>query len=237
MPNKGRRLPKEVISFIKAEESSYREIRQTIENHWGFKIGKSLVSYYKHKQPRVKTINLSSVAPEDWQWFQGLYSADGSKTINEGKYGKHYIIIVSLDKKHDLAIAQKSTRILKDTGLSPTLLRQGNCLRLKATSKQLFKALTKTPSESAVTPAYVAGALDGDGSINHRAMQFGQSRVPELFDAIADFFAIKKMPVKTWLAKKNYRRMYIPYSALKSSGVLKYSIKARNIENGGAGEI
>lgn len=176
-------------------------------------------------------MHLDAVATEDWQWFQGLFSADGNKILYRDKYGKHYLIRISLDKTHDLPIAEKCIRIIEALGLTATALSQGNCLQIKVSSKLLFDALSKIPAKPNTTPAYVAGAIDGDGWIDHGAIQFGQSHVPELFDAIADFFKKIDMPVETWCSKRNYRRMYIPYPTLKLSDVLNYSLKAHTIQS------
>jgi len=172
---------------------------------------------------------LEAVTQEDWHWLQGLFSADGNKTISKDKYGKHYIVKISLNKKYDLPIAKKCMQILKAIGPSPTIITEGNCLRVKASSKLLFSALSKKPPKERLSAAYVAGAIDGDGWIDHNAIQFGQSKIPELFDGIVDFFNRRGMPVATWCSEKSYRRMYIPYSTLKSSGVLRYSLKAQGI--------
>lgn len=145
-------------------------------------VAKSTISYYKRKKPRIKPLNLDGILTEDWNWFQGLFSADGNKMISRDKYGKHYIVRISLDKTRDSLIAEKCARIIKAIGLVPTTLSRRNCLTLKISSKLLFNVLDKKPDRSSVTPAYVAGAIDGDGWIDHGAIQFGQSRVPELFD-------------------------------------------------------
>lgn len=229
VPRRRRRLPKEAIKLIKAEKSSYTKIQEKVRKRWGIKIAKSTVSYYKRQRPRIKPINLEAIPEEDWHWLQGLFSADGSKTISQDKYGKHYIVKISLSKKHDLPIAKKCVQILKAIGPSPTTITEGNCLRVKASSKSLFNALSKKPPKERLSPAYVGGAIDGDGWIDHHAIQFGQSKIPELFDAIAEFFDSIGMPVATWCSEKSYRRMYIPYSTLKSSGVLRYSLKAQSI--------
>jgi len=229
LPHTCKRLPKEVITFIKAEKSSYREIQEKVRKRWGIKIAKSTVSYYKRQRPRIKPIDLEAVPQEDWHWLQGLFSADGSKTISQDKYGKHYIVKISLSKEHDLPIARKCMKVLEAIGLSPKMITEGNCLRVKASSKSLFSALSKKPPREGLSAAYVAGAIDGDGWIDHHAIQFGQSKMPELFDGIADFFNLKGMPVATWGSEKSYRRMYIPYPTLRSSGVLRYSLKSQSI--------
>lgn len=144
-----------------------------------------------------------------------------------------------MDKTHDSLIAEKCVRIVKAIGLVPTTLTWGNCLTIKISSKQLFNALNKIPEKSSVTAAYIAGAIDGDGWVDHRAIQFGQSHVPELFDAILGFFKMLNIHVGAWSKtdELNYRRMYISLSVLKSTGVLAHSIKAQRIVSGGAGEI
>ena len=229
MPHTLKRLPKEVITLIKAEKSSYTKIQGKVRKRWGIKIAKSTVSYYKRQRPRIKPIDLEAIPQEDWRWLQGLFSADGNKTISKDKYGKHYIVKISLNKKYDLPIAKKCMQILKTIGPSPTMITEGNCLRVKVSSKLLFSALSKKPPKERLSPAYIAGAIDGDGWINHHAMQFGQSKIPELFDGIVDFFDRIALPVATWCSEKSYRRMYIPYSTLKSSGVLRYSLKTQSI--------
>jgi len=229
VPYRRKRLPKKAIEFIKAEKSSYRKIQEKVSKRWGIKIAKSTVSYYKHQRPRIKPINLETILEEDWHWLQGLFSADGSKTISQDKYGKHYIVKISLSKKYDLPMARKCMQVLKAMGLSPTMITEGNCLRVKASSKSLFSALSKKPPKERLSAAYVAGAIDGDGWIDHHALQFGQSMIPKLFDGITDFFNRRGIPVATWSSEKSYRRMYIPYSTIKSSGVLRYSIKAQSL--------
>jgi len=174
---------------------------------------------------------LNAVPSEDWNWFQGLFAADGNKIVSKDRYGKHYVIRISLDKMHDSAIAEKCIRIVKNIGLLPTTLYWGNCLVIKISSKLLFNALNKIPEKSKVTAAYVAGAIDGDGWVDHKAIQFGQSRVPKLFDAIADFFKRLNVQVGTWAKsdEPDYRRMYLRLSVLKSTGILAHSIKAQRI--------
>ena len=151
--------------------------------------------------------------------------------ISKDRYGKHYVVRISLDKTHDSLIADKCAHIVKALGLMPTRLYWGNCLTIKISSKLLFNALNKEPDKSSVTAAYVAGAIDGDGWVDHRAIQFGQSHVPELFDEISDFFKKLNVHVGTWTKgdEPNYRRMYIPFSVLESTGILVHSIKAQRI--------
>lgn len=187
----------------------------------------------------MKALKLDAVPTEKWNWLQGLFSADGNKIISKDKYGKHYVVRISLDKTHDSGIAEKCARIIRDIGLVPTTLYWGNCLTIKISSKLLFNALNKIPEKSSVTAAYIAGAIDGDGWVDHRAIQFGQSHVPELFDAISDFFKRLNVQIGAWTKsdEPNYRRMYIPLSILQSTGILAHSIKAQRIPSGGAGEI
>jgi len=229
---RGKRLHKEVITFIKAEKLSYTKIQEKVEKRWGIKIAKSTVGYYKRQKPRIKAMHLEAISQGDWHWLQGLFSADGNKTISKDKYGKHYIVRISLDKQHDYMVAEKCIRIIKAIGLTPSVFSEGNCTRVKISSKLLFNALSKRPMESNLLPAYIAGAIDGDGWIDKGAIQFGQSHVPELFDALVDFFSKLGTPVKQWSSKDKsaYRRMYIPYSIIKSSGVLPHSVKAQNIQ-------
>jgi hypothetical protein len=230
---RGKRLPKEVIRFIKEEGTSYREIREQIKSKWKIEVAKSTISYYKSQKPRIKPLSLDAVPLEDWNWLQGLFAADGNKIISRDKYGKHYVVRISLGKTHDFEIAEKCARIVKDIGLVPTTLYWGNCLTIKISSKLLFNALNKIPDKSSVTAAYVAGAIDGDGWVDHKAIQFGQSRVPELFDAILDFFKNCDLQVATWTKadEPNYRRMYIPSSVLKSAKIISHSIKAQRVFN------
>jgi hypothetical protein len=225
------RLPKEVVSYIKEQNNSYEEIRDKIMFNWKIEVAKSTISYYKRQKPRIKPFMLDAVRTEDWNWLQGLFAADGNKIISKDKYGKHYIVRIALDKTHDSLIVEKCARIVKAIGLVPTMLTRGNCLTIKISSKLLFNALNKIPEESSVTAAYVAGAIDGDGWIDHRAIQFGQSRVPELFDAILEFFKSLNAQVGTWTKtdEPKYRRMYISLSVLKSTGVLTNSTKAQRI--------
>jgi len=229
----GKRLPKEVISFIIEEKAAYREIIEDIQLKWKIAVSKSTISYYKGHKPRLKPLNLDAITPEDWNWLQGLFAADGNKIISKDKYGKHYIVRISFDKNNDSAIVEKCACIIKDIGLVPTTLYWGNCLTTKISSKLLFGALSKIPNESSVTAAYVAGAIDGDGWVDHKAIQFGQSRVPELFNAIYNYFTKNNLQVGTWTKtdELNYRRMYIPFSILKSTGILSHSIKAQRILN------
>jgi hypothetical protein len=103
----GKRLPKEVITLIKTQKSSYKEIQDSVERLWKIRIPKSTISYYRRHRARIKAIDLEAVSREDWDWLQGLFSADGNKTLNQGKYGKHYIIRISLSMNDDSAIAKK----------------------------------------------------------------------------------------------------------------------------------
>ena len=228
---KGKRLPREIVRFIKEENASYRQIRDAIRLKWNIEVAKSTISYYRRKKPRLKPMSLDAITMEDWNWLQGLFSADGNKMVSKDKYGKHYIVRIALDKTHDSLIAEKCARIIKDIGLVPTMLYWGNCLTIKISSKLLFNALSKIPDKASVTAAYVAGAIDGDGWVDHRAIQFGQSHVPELFDEISDFFKRLTMQIGTWTKsdEPNYRRMYIPFTVLKSTGIIAHSIKAQRI--------
>lgn len=135
-----------------------------------------------------------------------------------------------MDKTRDSLIAEKCVRIVKAIGLVPTILFRGNCLIIKISSKLLFNELNKIP-ENNVTAAYVAGAIDGDGWVDHKAIQFGQSHVPELFDEILNFFRRLNLQVGTWTKsnEQNYRRMYIPLTVLQSTGIFQHSVKAQSI--------
>jgi hypothetical protein len=227
----GKRLPKDIISFIKAENRSYRVIREEIKSRWNLEIPKSTISYYKKRKPRIKPMNLEGVTSQDWQWFQGLFAADGNKIVCRDTFGPHYIVRIGLDNMHDLPIAEKCIRIIKAVGLTPNKLLWGNCLTIKISSKQLYHKLNKIVEKSTVTPAYIAGAIDGDGWVDHRAIQFGQSHVPELFNGISNFFTEHNIQIGVWTKSDelNYRRMYIPFSVLKSTEILSYSIKAQRI--------
>ena len=241
MVKKRKRHIKKVIEFIKTENASYREIQRKLKEKFGIDVPKSTISYYKRRKTRIKHLNFDSITCEEWDWLRGLFSADGTKYLSQDKYGKHYIVKISLSKKHDALIATKCINILKAIGTKPTLITEKNCLRIKVSSKQLFYALNKHPPEN-LTPAYIAGAIDGDGWVDHNvAIQFGQSAIPELFDKILEFFKEIGVTVAVWETKRGYRRMYISYSVLKQSGILNFSIKAQQIkhlsENGGAGEI
>ncbi len=241
MVKKQKRHLKKVIEFIKTENASYREIQKKLKEKFGIDVPKSTISYYKRRKTRTKHLNFDSITCEEWDWLRGLFSADGTKYISEDKYGKHYIVKISLSKKHDTPIATKCINVLKAIGIKPTLITEKNCLRIKVSSKQLFYALNKHPPEN-LTPAYIAGAIDGDGWIDHNvAIQFGQSAIPELFDKILEFFKEIGISVAVWETKRGYRRMYISYSVLKQSGILNFSKKAQQIKhlsaNGGAGEI
>lgn len=198
---------------------SYREIKDKIRLVWKIEVAKSTISYYKRQKPRIKPLSIDAVPTDDWNWLQGLFAADGNKIISKDKYGKHYVVRIALDKTHDTLIAEKCARIIRSIGLVPTTLTWGNCLTIKISSKQLFNALNKIPEKSSVTAAYVAGAIDGDGWVDHRAIQFGQSHVPELFDEISGFFQRLNMKIGTWTKRNepNYRRMYISLSVLKST--------------------
>lgn len=228
---RGKRLPKDIVLFIKEDNRSYRAIKEAIKQKWNVEVAKSTNSYYRRRSPRIRAINLAAIPQEDWQWLQGLFSADGNKIVNDGKYGKHYVVRISFDTNNDSLIIEKCARIIKAMGLSPTTLLTGNCSTIKATSKQLFHALNKIPNKSAVTAAYVAGAIDGDGWVDHRAIQFGQSHVPELFDAILSYFSERNIPVGVWTKSDdpNYRRMYIPAAILESTGILNHCVKSRRI--------
>jgi hypothetical protein len=230
-PRRGKRLSQEIIHYIKEENASYREIKDKIRLKWKIEVVKSTISYYKRRKPRIKPLKLDAISTEDWNWLQGLFAADGNKIISKDKYGKHYVVRIALDKTHDSLIAEKCTRIVKDIGLVPTTLTWGNCLTIKISSKLLFNALSKMPEKSGATAAYVAGAIDGDGWVDHRAIQFGQSHVPELFDAFSDFFRRLNVHVGTWTKsdEPKYRRMYIPFSVLKSTGIMNNSIKAQRL--------
>jgi len=226
----GKRLPKEVVALIKSQKSSYKKTQDDVEKLWKIRVPKSTISYYRHQQARTKIIDLEAVPKEDWDWFQGLFSADGNKTLNQGKFGKHYIIRISLNRKDDSSIAKKCMHILRAIGPKPMIVAQGNCLQVRVSSKRLYFALDKKPPENGVSPAFVAGAIDGDGAVDHHAIQFGQSRVPELFDGIALFFKRSGRPVSIWNARNNYRRMYVSYETLKKSLVLNFSLRAQGIK-------
>lgn len=172
-----------------------------------------------------------SIPEEDWQWLQGLFAADGNKMICQDKSGPHYVVRISLDNTNDLLIAEKCIRIIRAVGLTPNKLLWGNCLTIKISSKQLYNALSKTVDKSSVTAAYIAGAIDGNGWVDHRAIQFGQSYIPELFDAILSYFTERKIEVGVWTKgdEPNYRRMYISRAVLESTNINAFSIKARRI--------
>lgn len=228
---RGKRLPSDVVRFIKEENASYREIKDKIRLKWKIEVAKSTISYYKRQKPRIKPLRLDAIPMEDWNWLQGLFSADGNKIISKDKYGKHYVVRISLDKKADSLIAEKLVRIVKAMDLVPTKLLRGNCLTIKTSSKLLFNALNKIPDKSSVTAAYIAGAIDGDGWVDHKAIQFGQSHIPELFDQITNYFTEHNIQIGVWTKSNepNYRRVYIPFSVLKATGILDYSIKAQRI--------
>ena len=146
---RGKRLPKAVVNFVKEEKSPYREIKDKIRLNWNIEVAKSTISYYKSQKPRTKPLNLDNITLEDWHWLQGLFSADGNKIISKDKYGKHYVVRISLDKTHDIFIAEKCIRTIRTLGLVPTLLPTGNCLTIKISSKLLFNALNKKQTSQA----------------------------------------------------------------------------------------
>ena len=223
------RYPKQVIEFIKTEKPPYSKIQKRIEEKFGLKVPKSTISYYRKRKTRLKHLNLSSISREKWDWFKGLFCADGNKYISRDKCGNHYIVRISLNRKHDMLILKKCINILESIGARPVIIVDRNCLRIKISSKQLFYALSKQPPNN-ITPAYIAGAIDGDGWIDHNvAIQFGQSAIPDLIDGIICFFKERGFPISSWRTERGYRRLYIPYIALERSEVLKFSIKAQQI--------
>lgn len=192
-------------------------MQRKLKEKFGVEVPKSTISYYKRRKPRTTHLNFDSITCEELDWLQGLFSADGNKYISQNKYEKHYIVNISLSQKHDALIGEKCINILKAIEVKPIIITENKCLRIKVSSKQLFYALNKHPSEN-LTPAYIAGAIDGDGWVDHNvAIQFGQSAVPELFNKILEFFKRIGLSVLYGLRKEDTDGCI--FSTLRSSKV------------------
>ena len=80
------RYPKKIIEFIKTEDAPYGEIQRKLKEKFGVEISKSTISYYRQRKTRTTRLNFNSITCEEWDWLQGLFSADGNKYISQDKY-------------------------------------------------------------------------------------------------------------------------------------------------------
>ena len=87
----------------------------------------------------LKSVNFSKISAEEWDWFVGLFLADGSKNLEK----RNYTIRFYLNPVRDTRILEKLLRIFAKLGIHPsiTLKSQLNTLFIRTGCKILYKKL------------------------------------------------------------------------------------------------
>lgn len=176
------RLPRDAIDYVKTADASYSKIIAHVEQQYGRKISKGLVSYYRSKRGgRIKPFYKENVGQAEWDWLVGLYYADGCKFKSRGQY-----IVVFTLSKNEQEILNKLITILLKVGLnSGKYFLKDNTICVRVFSKRFYLALPdKEKSYLPQCPlAYLAGLMDGDGYIKKydsgERWIFSQAKCPQ----------------------------------------------------------
>ncbi|MEA2089159.1 MAG: LAGLIDADG family homing endonuclease [Thermoproteota archaeon] len=180
-----KKLPNAVKEFIKHSKKSYREIVEQVERKWNVKISKSIISYYRSSGvPRTRYINPNSLEIWEWDWLLGLYYADGTR-YKDTNY--HYTIKFSLQFNEE-EIVRRLVNLLRRLGnVKPWMRKENRCIHVLVCSKQLFELLPN--KEEQYEPkdelAFLAGLIDGDGSITKRKRKDGFLDVKMIFSQVS----------------------------------------------------
>ena len=181
-----KKLPKEVITFIKnVEDLSYSEIIREVKRRWGIEPSKSTLSYYRRSGvSRTRSINPARLKDWEWDWLVGLYYADGTR-YRDINY--HYTIKFSLQLNEE-EIVKRLVNLLNRLGnIKAWTRREEGCIRVLACSKQLYEFLpSKDESyEPKDELAFLAGLIDGDGSVTKRKRKDGFLDVKMIFSQVS----------------------------------------------------
>lgn len=179
-------LPKNVITFIKNVGGlSYSEIIMEVKQRWGIKPSKSTLSYYKSKGvPRTRSIDPARLKDWELDWLLGLYYADGTR-YKDANY--HYTIKFSLQFNEE-EIVRRLVNLLGRLGkVKPWIRKDKRCMHVLVCSKQLFERLPnkEKPYEPKDALAFLAGLIDGDGSVTKRKRKDGFLDVKMIFSQIS----------------------------------------------------
>jgi len=159
------------------------------------------ISISQFTSMKFNKANFENVTKEEWDWFIGLFLADGSKFIRN----RNYTIMVYLNPDKDEEILNKLLNILRTLELNykVKLKRQLNTIFVYIGSKSLYNRLPSKKGDGqnyfpSITDAFIAGFLDGDGYIRPRDYSIGFSQTTVKW--IGPFIEkhLSKRGVRTW---------------------------------------
>lgn len=226
-------LPKDVRMFItNVKGLSYSKIIREVKQRWGIEPSESTISYYRRGGvPRIRSINPARLKAWEWDWLIGLYYADGTKYTDAGY---HYIIKFSLqlDEKE---IVRRLVSFLHRLGyVKAWVKKEGGCTRVLVCSKKLYELLPSkdNPYEPKDELAFLAGLVDGDGSITKSIRSNGYVEVRMIFSQIS-FLHLVDMVMK--IGKKHgnvsLRVSKNPYNEYSDNPEHRVNFSKKAIEN------
>jgi hypothetical protein len=175
-------LPKDAREFIKNIEGlSYSKTISEVKRRWGIEPSKGTLSYYRSRGiSTIRSINPAFSKDWEWDWLLGLYYADGTKCI-DANY--HYTIKFSLQFNEEEMVRRLVDFLNKLGNVKPWVRREGGCIHVLVCSKQLYEILPKkdNPHRPKDELGFLAGLIDGDGSITKRKRKNGYSDVKMIF--------------------------------------------------------
>lgn len=244
-----KKLPKDVKAFIKnVEDTSYSKIISEVKRRWGIEPSKGTLSYYRSRGiSRTRSINPAFLKDWEWDWLLGLYYSDGTKYM-DANY--HYTVKFSLQLNEEEMVRRLVNFLNRLGNVKPWVQREDGCIHVLVCSKRLYELLPK--KDDLYRPkdelGFLAGLIDGDGSITKRKRKDGYSDVKMIFSQtshlhlakIAVEISRKYGDVSLYVIKNPYN----PYSDkpecrvnfhkktienLKDTAFLKYCIKMNRI--------
>ena len=180
-----KKLPNAVKQFIKCSGYSYHEIMEQVKRRWNIEISKSIISYYRSSGvPRTRHINPDSLEVGEWDWLLGLYYADGTRYKN---VDYHYTIKFSLQFNEEEIVRRLVDLLGRLGNVKPWIRKDKRCIHVLVCSKQLFGLLPnkEEPYEPKDELAFLAGLIDGDGSVTKRKRKDGFLDVKMIFSQVS----------------------------------------------------
>jgi len=216
----------EVIDYIKNTSKSYSQLIKDVDRKFNTKIGKSLISYYKRKKPRIVPVYFENSEKWELEWLKGLYFADGCKFKESFR---HYTIKFALDSKRDQDITRRLVNILKKMGLHLMFFNLKNVLIIKIRSKVLYNFL---PNKKKIYYpknfyAFISGLIDGDGCTTKNAVIISQHRHKKLMNYLTSKLGLHYHNYKTKIRFGVNHKItyYVPVKICKKLIKSKFCVK------------
>jgi hypothetical protein len=226
-------LPKDVKAFIKNVEGlSYSKIISEAKRRWSIEPSKGTLSYYRSRGiSRTRSINPAFLKDWEWDWLLGLYYSDGTKYMGANY---HYTVKFSLQFDEEEMVRRLVNFLNKLGNVKPWVRREGGCVHVLVCSKRLYELLPKKddPYKPKDELGFLAGLIDGDGSITKRRRKNGYSDVKMIFSQTS-YLHLAKIALEIG-RKYGSMSLYVinnPYNPYSDKPEYRVNFHKKTIEN------